>query len=261
MGSSLRVGLPEIPLPVGTLLIADLHLNVEDEASDTPDIDGFLAWLACHPAPVLVILGDLFEVWVGAGQAGLPGSRRVLEALAEHPSRPVHLIPGNRDFLFDGGTGGAFGISVHRDGALGLLPDGGRVLLVHGDEFCTLDRPYQRMKRILRGLRRPLGWLPLPWGQALGRRLRGTSQRAVAAKAPAHKAMQSDACLAAARTARAQHVVCGHAHVASERPLETGGSWWVLEAFGEGGSGGPGGTGVDGLEVLRVGPEGIAPSA
>ena len=74
----MRVGLPEIPLPVGTLLIADLHLNVEDEASDTPDIDGFLAWLACHPAPVLVILGDLFEVWVGAGQAGLPGSRRVL---------------------------------------------------------------------------------------------------------------------------------------------------------------------------------------
>lgn len=250
MGLGFARGLPEIPLPEGTLLIADLHLDGEDETgSSTAE---FLAWLAAHPAPALVILGDLFDTWVGAGQAALPGSRRVLEALASHPARPVHLVPGNRDFLFDRGIGAAHGIEVHRQGALGLLPGGGRVLLLHGDEFCTLDRPYQRMKLVLRALRRPLAWLPFSWARALGRRLRGTSTRALAAKPPAHMAMQDGVCLAAARVARADHVVCGHAHVAREVPLDTGGSWWVLGAFGQGG-GGPdvllaGASGIQGLE-------------
>ncbi|MCZ6596990.1 MAG: UDP-2,3-diacylglucosamine diphosphatase [Planctomycetota bacterium] len=225
--------LPEVELPVGTLLIGDLHLDLEDEASPAP----FLAWLdKAAGAPRVVILGDLFEYWIGPAQARTPGGARVLDALAAavRAGTEIDVVPGNRDFLLDAGFERATGCRIRRDGLVGTLADGARVLVLHGDELATRDRAYQRLRRVVRS--KPVLWLAprLPhWlARRIARRLRRVSTRAVARKSGPEKALQASACRAEARRHGVQTVVCGHAHEFRDEELGDGLRWLVLDAFG-----------------------------
>lgn len=242
--------LPEVELEAGTLVIADLHLDVEDG----PSLDAFEEFLGrAAGAPRLVILGDLFEVWVGPAQTRTAGGRRVLGALARCAAggTRVDVIPGNRDFLLDEHFERASGGRVRRAGLLGRLPGAEpsapqeeipgtpgdrpeRVLLIHGDELATRDRAYQRLRRVLRS--RPLTWLaprlPLFVSLAIARRLRRASTRAVQAKPAPEKALQPTAGAELAGLHGAGVVVCGHAHEFRDEALPGGGRWVVLDAFG-----------------------------
>jgi len=60
-----KAALPEIALTPGTCVIADLHL---DPLAAGP-WQAFRAWLARLEAPMLLVLGDLFEYWIGPAQA------------------------------------------------------------------------------------------------------------------------------------------------------------------------------------------------
>lgn len=255
-------GLPEVPLAAGTLVIADLHLDV----ATVEGTAGFVRWLdALARAPRLVILGDLFDVWVGPAQAGLPGAAPVLDALARRvrAGTAVDLVPGNRDFLLERsfeertgvglrpaglvGLGDGAGSPVARtvDGAVrGDVDDGSsgtigaghaqRTLFVHGDTLCTRDLGYQRLRRVLRS--RTVRWLstrvPLAIGTRIARRLRRASVRAIATKLPEEKSIQRDAVVAAARAARCSALVCGHAHAFRDEVLEGGLRFVVLDAWG-----------------------------
>ena len=225
--------LPELDLLPGTLLIADLHLDVEDAAS----LAAFVAVLERNAgAPRVAILGDLFEYWLGPAHARTPGGGHVLAALAALTANgtAVDVVPGNRDFLLDSSFEEASGARVRRDGFVGRMPGGGRLLVLHGDELATRDRGYQRLRRVLRS--RPLRWLaprlPLGVSRTLARRLRRASTRAVAAKSRDEKALQPDACAAFARAHSAATVVCGHAHEFRDEELAGGTRWIVLDAFG-----------------------------
>ena len=227
------VQLPELELASGTVLIADLHLDVEDEAA----VEAFLGFLArAEAAPRVVVLGDLFEYWLGPAHQGTPGGQRVVDCLAARARRGrlFDVVPGNRDFLLDEGFERAAGARVLRDGFVGRLPGGGRVVCVHGDELATRDHAYQRLRRVLRS--RPLLWLaprlPLGLARALARRLRRASTRAVAAKPAAEKALQPAAAAEVLRGQGAGTVVCGHAHAFRDEALEGEGRWLVLDAFG-----------------------------
>src|SRR5438552_17870097 len=92
--------MPEIELPTGSVVIADLHLDLAASESVEP----FARWIdALQRVPKLVILGDLFDVWVGPAQERMPGAPRVLGALRALVARgtAVAIVPGNRDFLLD----------------------------------------------------------------------------------------------------------------------------------------------------------------
>ncbi|MDP6538865.1 MAG: hypothetical protein QF410_04890, partial [Planctomycetota bacterium] len=146
-----------------------------------------------------------------------------------------NLLPGQPALLFVGenavnnGNGALFG-----DGLLGRLAGGERALFVHGDELCTRDRAYQRYKRIVRTrpVRSLAAVLPTSLGRALGRRLRRASRKAVAAKAPAYKALQPAAARDLAAAAGASTLVCGHAHAARDERIAGGPRWIVLDAYG-----------------------------
>ncbi|MGH8311570.1 MAG: UDP-2,3-diacylglucosamine diphosphatase, partial [Steroidobacteraceae bacterium] len=87
--------LPEIPLAPGTIAIADLHLDV----GDAELVRGFVRWLTVlERPPRLVILGDLFDVWVGRAQERMPGAPLVLDALKALRERgcEIAIVPGNR---------------------------------------------------------------------------------------------------------------------------------------------------------------------
>jgi len=231
--------LPEVDLEPGTRVIADLHL-------DLGRADGagcFLEWLEATPDLAhLVVLGDFFDVWVGPAQARMPGAQVLLDALRARTSRGIRVdvLHGNRDFLLDEGFEDRSGATVHRRGLIGRVdrsrtgdpPE--RIVLLHGDELCTRDKSYQRLKTVLRS--RPVSGLaarlPLPIATFLARSLRRTSVRVLEKKPPDTKLLQESSCRWYAFTYHAGILACGHAHAFSETRLPTGPRWIVLDAFG-----------------------------
>lgn len=200
-----------------------------------------MAWLDDLRVPRLVILGDLFDSWIGAKQLRLPGSVPVLEALGRLVARgsELHVVPGNRDFLLGPDLERRTGGAVH---ASGLVIEGpaGPTLLIHGDELCTLDLGYQRYKRVIQSplAKTLLPRLPLFVLRRIAGGLRAKSERAVPAKAPEEKSMQDGAALAEASAAGVQSLVCGHAHRYQDRrlPATPEGAdqirWFVLDGWG-----------------------------
>lgn len=155
--------------------ISDLHLSPALPRT-------FAAWAAhlLHtPADAVLILGDLFEVWVGDDQRQRPFERQCAEVMAEAASRrSIGFMPGNRDFLL--------GQAMRSDCGLLALADpsaldawGQRVLLTHGDALCLDDEPYQRF----RAEARSAAWQRDFLAQPLEDRLRQASAARAASQA------------------------------------------------------------------------------
>ena len=232
-GRAALAPLPEIPLEPGTRIVADLHLDLGDAAGPRE----FLRWLAGQRGiPRLVVLGDLFDVWVGQAQERLACGPPVLDGLRDlvASGTKLEILHGNRDFLLDRRFEASTGARVHPRGFVGLASGGSRILLIHGDELCTKDLGYQRLKRVVRSgpVRALARALPLPVATSLARRLRRSSVRALTVKLPDEKALQESACRELAAVHGARTVVCGHAHRFRDETLGDGTRWIVLDAFG-----------------------------
>ncbi len=223
--------LPRVPLAPGTVVIGDLHLDLFDAGHAAP----FAGWCRELRAPGLVILGDLFEFWVGRKQLQVPGAREVLDALGGLARRgtTIDVLWGNRDYLLDSCFETASGATVRPHGLIGEH-DGGPTLFLHGDELCTLDHAYQRFRRVVRSA--PSRWLathlPFAVQRRIAARLRSRSTRAVAAKPAPVRAMQVEAVAARTSEAGARVLVCGHAHRSRDETLSGGERWLVIDAWG-----------------------------
>jgi UDP-2,3-diacylglucosamine hydrolase len=163
-------------------VIADAHLG-----RDRAAVGRFLALLGAlrdDPPDALVVLGDLFEVWVGYGHLTEPHHREVLAALDElgRGGVALHYVAGNRDFWVERHPAVPFH-RIHAEG-LALRVGGRRVWLEHGDLVNRDDRQYRVWRRAARSLPARLlaRVLPGPVGRALVRRLesalRGTNLQA-----------------------------------------------------------------------------------
>lgn len=133
----------------------------------------------------LVILGDLFHVWVALPKYETVEVRAVVAALEDLRRRGVAIdyIEGNRDFFT---ATGPYASVFDRVGEEVTLEQGGtRVLVVHGDGLDPADRSYAVWRRLSKsGLTRAAATaLPAAWG----RRLFGRAERALARTNLAHK--------------------------------------------------------------------------
>ncbi|WP_043648018.1 UDP-2,3-diacylglucosamine diphosphatase [Chitinilyticum litopenaei] len=161
------------------LFIADLHLNPADPAT-AEAFAGFLAGPA-RAAGTLYILGDLFDYWLGDDQLDDPfyaAQAAALQALAAE-GVALHFMPGNRDFLCARRFARAAGLTILPDPSV-ITRDGQRLLLAHGDAYCTDDIAYQRFRRFVRNrFLQAILWLALPrrWRQQKARQLRERSQQ------------------------------------------------------------------------------------
>jgi UDP-2,3-diacylglucosamine hydrolase len=161
------------------LFLSDLHLA--DPLSR--QFRTFAALLASSQGVVdeLYLLGDLCEVWIGDDDDGPLASALVatLRTAAEHMR--VHVMAGNRDFLFGSGFAAATGATLIEDSH--SLPDG--ILLAHGDAFCIDDAPYQQVRALLRSAEWQQGVLaqPLAARRELARNMREQSRATNANKA------------------------------------------------------------------------------
>lgn len=200
-------------------LLSDLHLG--------PDTPATLARLARHlaetPAQAVMLLGDVFEVWVGDDVRHEPFEASVVALLRQASERlDLFFMPGNRDFLVGG--------NLLADAGMGALPDpsvleafGQRWLLVHGDAQCLDDTAYQAFRRQVRSpaWQAQLLAQPLAARQALARQMREGSKAAQARQLMATD-LDAEACRALLREAGAATMIHGHTHRPAEHDLGDG---------------------------------------
>jgi len=127
-------------------LLSDLHLCESLPRTRA----AFEAHLAHTPADAVLILGDLFEVWVGPEQALRPFEEQCLAHMRATAQRCwVGFMPGNRDFLLDEATLRSAGTHLLQDPTR-LEIFGRNWLLTHGDALCLEDREYQDFRSTVR---------------------------------------------------------------------------------------------------------------
>ena len=155
-------------------VIADLHLD-----ATRPELSAALErWVAGLAAgDELYIIGDLFNFFVGLDpQDGAQQAVARIMGAARTRGLACYFIHGNRDFLVNQREAAALGLT--------LLPDlyyleryGYKLLLTHGDIFCSNDLKYQAYQRKVNN--KCLQWLfrrlPLAQRRAIGAQIRRRS--------------------------------------------------------------------------------------
>ncbi|MDH4122135.1 MAG: metallophosphoesterase [Deltaproteobacteria bacterium] len=163
------------PAPGTVVFLADSHLG----DARAPD-DEFTAWLdGLRGVAVLVLLGDLFKVWLAPPKYWAGLHQRVMAALERLEARgtQVVLVVGNREYFLPRLAANAkrrgmpFGWVVHE--ACVLAWNGKRYGLTHGDLANRQDHRYLKWRKLSRGrLVRTLFWaLPGPAARWLAHRI------------------------------------------------------------------------------------------
>lgn len=156
------------------VFISDLHLSHDHPKT----IERFLEFMKTTAPSFseLIILGDLFEMWVGDEQ--LEEYDAIIKALryfTDHCGR-LFVMHGNRDFLLGRGFMEATNAILLNDPVLATWRFE-TFLLSHGDQWCTLDSDYQQFRQQLRNPETQLSILnePLDVRVSMGNALRGQS--------------------------------------------------------------------------------------
>ncbi len=208
---------------MSSLFASDLHLDPAAPAIAAR----FLRFLdgPARQATSLYLLGDLFEAWIGDDEPE-PAHREVMRALRRlaEAGTAVYVMRGNRDFLL--------GERFCREAGALLLDDpviatihGTRVLVSHGDGLCTDDRPYQRLRALVRDPRIRRGFEALPIGRrrALAAQARAGSREHLAAAGEYITDVNQQAVEALMRAAGVRLLVHGHTHRPAVHRFRVGG--------------------------------------
>ena len=206
------------------LFISDLHL-----APERPELVAtFHAFVSgrARGAAALYVLGDLFDVWLGDDQLKEPLAAGVAAALCalSASGTPVYLQRGNRDFLL--------GERFARAAGATLLPDaivhdlhGTPTLIMHGDQLCTDDVDYQRLRVFWQNPvnRRRVSRLPYAVRRAIARLLRAGSRRLTSSKPEEIMDVNADAVVAAMSEHHVARLIHGHTHRPARHELSVDG--------------------------------------
>lgn len=219
------------PHPGPLLVISDLHLDV----TPGPKLQSFLDFLngPAQEAGALLILGDLFEYWIG-DDAGFPSADPVAQGLASLPC-PVHFVHGNRDFLLGEDYARRAKMQLHGEW---VQINAGRhpILLAHGDQLCTDDQEMQAFRRQVRDPLWQRGFLarPLPERIAAAQHARAESQARNSEKSMEIMDVSPDAVAQCLRMSGLSRLIHGHTHRPARHGLTVDGracERWVLPSW------------------------------
>jgi len=145
---------------IEAVFISDLHLNPND-SSISSRFDNFISWAASNTKS-LYILGDFFHVWPGDDFIDSWSSNIAMQlsTLASKGVK-VYYMHGNRDFLLNGKFAKLAGFKILPDPSIINL-DNKKILLVHGDRYCTNDKGHVLLRRITRNKIFPILFLKIP---------------------------------------------------------------------------------------------------
>lgn len=230
-------------------LASDIHLG-PDNPRTSETFYRFLAH-ARNRAGALILLGDIFDVWIGDDwiRHPPPWLELALHHLRETgQTLPMWILGGNRDFLIGDKLAHHLDARLIRDQCLLRITSHGKdkpskhtviqpdrkFLLAHGDEFCTEDLKYQRFRRIVRNpaLQSCFMLLPLSLRKQIARRARQTSQQTDRSPHDASYDVQDTALAMALQNSGAHCCIHGHTHRPGHFPVHTAQSGdlsrWVL---------------------------------
>lgn len=210
-------------------LVSDLHLGLETPGT----LATFSAYLQHTRADAVLLLGDIFEVWIGDDTLAEPDSfeahaAALLRETARH--RTVALMVGNRDFLFGPAALTAYGLQALADPTV-LSAWGQRLLLAHGDAWCLDDTAYQAFRQQVRSPAWQQAFLarPLTERRTIARHLRAESERRKATQGfEGYGDLDTATVLSALDAANATALVHGHTHRPATHALPGGRQRWVL---------------------------------
>ena len=165
-----------------TLFISDIHIS-----DDYPEINNqFLNFVnnVHQDINTIYILGDLFEYWLGDDDPN-PTFKEIGEALKKLSKKniSVFFMHGNRDFLIGNNFEERSKIQIIEDPSVIELY-GERILISHGDIFCTDDKDYQLFRKQTRD--------PLWQNKILKKSLEYRKKFALDARASSSKHIQSN---------------------------------------------------------------------
>ncbi len=201
-----------VPQPWSQIdFISDLHL-----ASNLPvTLSGLRRYLRSTQADAVVILGDLFEVWVGDDARHSDFDAGCTQLLWEaSQQRTMAFMAGNRDFLLGAEMAQATGLRLLPDPTV-MVAWGQRALVTHGDAWCLADQPYQRFRSLVRSPEWQRTFLsrPLDERRAQARHIREESQRQQQGHAPTDWAdVDADTAIEHLNATHSNTLIHGHTH-------------------------------------------------
>lgn len=194
------------------IFISDLHLSINAPEKNRLFYQCLQQWQGKIDG--LYILGDFFDHWLGDDDSNhfIEEMKEQLRSFAQ--TTPVYFRGGNHDF--------ALGKRFARETGIQLIPDmttvytgKNKILLSHGDTFCTLDLGYQKMKRIIQNpivifiLRK----IPLSWRYKIKEKMENGSKKSNSVQKAAHIYDVVDRTIAHyVVRAGADTVINGHTH-------------------------------------------------
>ena len=215
---------------IDPVFISDLHLALERPAT----LQRFFRFMQAD-APrhlELVILGDLFEFWIGDDAA--PASKPVIDALAaaSKAKQRVFLMHGNRDPLIGHEFVRAAGTTLLADPII-VDVAGTTTLLSHGDAWCTRDVAYQQFRAMVRNPDFQRGFLAKSVDEriAVAKAARMQSDTEKAVKAMDIMDVTPEAIGAALKSAGVRRIIHGHTHRPAAHVIDLEGASaerWVL---------------------------------
>tara|TARA_B100000900_G_scaffold401621_1_gene406504 strand:- start:1015 stop:1731 length:717 start_codon:yes stop_codon:yes gene_type:complete len=128
--------------------ISDLHL----EPIENSRLKTFYNLLsrANDDFDALYIIGDLFEYWIGDDDEH-PVNRNIIQHIKKSTDNGlgIFLMHGNRDFLLGSKFEEMTGAKIIDDMTI-IEDEFCKIMVSHGDVFCTDDIEYQKLKKTLR---------------------------------------------------------------------------------------------------------------
>jgi UDP-2,3-diacylglucosamine hydrolase len=230
--------------------ISDLHLH----EGLPKTYQAFEAYLAQTQADAVIILGDLFEAWVGDDMRHQPFEAQCTQALSQAGQRLwLGFMAGNRDFLL--GPDMLSACHAHRlDDPTLLTAFGHTSLLTHGDAWCLNDTAYLAFRE---KIRHP-DWAQQFLSRPLTERLQVAQQmRADSQAEQLGMSYMADVDPALAEqwlsAHQAQTLIHGHTHRPASEVFTPAGHWrHVLSDWDVDGA-----HGQARAQVLRLTPEGV----
>ncbi len=202
------------------VFVADVHLK-RDETAKRDALVRAIDALA-RPGTRLYLLGDTFDVWIGAGQLeSEPEMRPVIDAMERfvRAGGALTYFHGNRDFFMGRWLTRRMGAETVRGGKTVSL-DGRSAYLAHGETLCTADQLQRFVRWLVQSpvLTAVFHLLPRELKYGASRVYRDISTR-VRPRGPAVRHGINRAALNRLIRRGVEVVICGHVHAASERVL------------------------------------------
>jgi UDP-2,3-diacylglucosamine hydrolase len=201
--------------------ISDLHLEPNTIQTNA----AFLSYLQQTTADAVVILGDLFEVWVGDDCLDDPNSFefQCASALNEATTkRAIYFMRGNRDFLIGSDFAKLTRVTLLDDPTV-LRFAGENWLLSHGDAMCLADVDYMAFRALVRTPEWHREFLakPLTERKSIARAIRSQSESRKQTTSMITD-IDSDMACKWLDAANADTLVHGHTHQPAEHSLPSG---------------------------------------